>query len=609
MCSQHNDILANKRHSLAHLLAAATLQLYPDVQVTLGPAVDNGFYYDIDFGDIKISDKELPKIQKAMKKTINTWEVFHQIPVTADEAKKLFADNPYKMELINEIAERGEDITLYYSGPEAKIPTKEDLLANGLEVKPGFVDLCRGGHVDHIKSEISADTFVLDRVAGAYWRGDEKNAMLTRIYGLAFGTKEELDAYLALREEAKLRDHRKIGQQLNLYTISDLVGAGLPLFTPKGTLLRDLIIDKIQNIQKELGYQRVTTPHITKKDLYETSGHWAKFGDELFKVKGQSDTEFVMKPMNCPHHTQIYASQTRSYRDLPLRFMELGVVYRDEQAGELLGLSRVRAISQDDGHVFCRPDQMEQEVTNIVQVIREFYTSLNMFNEGDFWVSISVRDPQNLEKYLGHDANWEIAEAALTKIAEENNLPFKRVEGEAAFYGPKLDFQFRDALGREWQLGTAQVDFVMPERFGLEYTDTDGEKKTPVMIHRAIAGSLERFLALIIEHFAGHFPLWLSPVQVAVLPISSDNHGEYTADVVNKLKAAGIRTEHHDDNESLGKRIRTAKMQKIPYLVIVGDNEMNTGVITVEGRDDLKLENISLGDFITQLANEVEGKK
>ena len=609
MCSQHNDTLANKRHSLAHLLAAAALQLYPDIKVTLGPAVDNGFYYDIDFGETKISDKELPKIQKTMKKMINTWEVFHQIPVSADEAQQLFAGNQYKLELIGEIAERGEDITLYYSGPEAKIPTKEDLLENGLgNAKPGFVDLCRGGHVDHVKSEIKADTFKLDRVAGAYWRGDENNEMLTRIYGLAFDTKEELDAYLELREEAKKRDHRKIGQQLNLYTMSNLVGPGLPLFTPKGTLLRDLIIDKIQTIQKEFGYQRVTTPHITKKDLYETSGHWDKFGDELFKVQGQSDTEFVLKPMNCPHHTQIYASQTRSYRDLPVRFMELGVVYRDEQAGELLGLSRVRSISMDDGHLFCRPDQIHQEVNNIVHIIREFYTSLDMFKDGDYFTQLSVRDSQNLEKYLGTDENWDIAEKALEGIAQENNLPYQRVEGEAAFYGPKLDFMFTDAIGREWQLATVQIDFVMPERFGLEYTDTDGEKKTPVMIHRAIAGSLERFLSVIIEHFAGHFPLWLTPVQVAVLPISSDNHGDYTANVVKQLTAAGIRAEHHDDNESLGKRIRTAKLQKIPYLVIVGDTEMSSQVITVEGRDDLKLENISVDDFATRLNDEIEGK-
>ncbi|MCB9809020.1 threonine--tRNA ligase [Candidatus Nomurabacteria bacterium] len=609
MCPQHHNALAAKRHSLAHLLAAATLQLYPHAKITLGPAVDNGFYYDIDFGETKISDKELPKILKAMKKSINTWEVFHQIPVSADEARQLFADNPYKLELIEEIAQRGEDITLYYSGPEANIPTKDNLLAHGLDIKPGFVDLCRGGHVDNMKSEVSTDTFILDRVAGAYWRGDENNPMLTRIYGLAFNSKEELDAYLTLREKAKQRDHRKIGQQLNLYTMSDLVGPGLPLFTPKGTLLRDLIMDKIQTLQKELGYQRVATPHITKKELYETSGHWAKFGDELFKVKGQSDQEFVMKPMNCPHHTQIYASQNRSYRDLPIRFMELGVVYRDEQAGELLGLSRVRSISQDDGHVFCRPDQVEQEISNIVTVIQEFYTSLDMLNDGDYWVSVSVRDPQNLEKYLGKDENWEIAEKALTEVAEKFNLPFRRVEGEAAFYGPKLDFQFRDALGREWQLGTAQLDFVMPERFGLEYTDTDGEKKTPVMIHRAIAGSLERFLSVVIEHFAGHFPLWLSPVQVAVLPISSDNHGDYTSDVVKQLHTAGIRVEHYDENESLGKRIRNAKMQKIPYLIIVGDSEIQSNVITVEGRDDLKLENITVDDFITRLNNEVEGKK
>lgn len=580
-----SEALAQQRHSLAHLLAAAVLEHYPDAKLTLGPAIDNGFYYDIDFGETKISDKELKTIEKTMKKMKNKWTAFEGREVSPDEAREIYKDNEYKLELIDEIAEKGEAITLYASGD--------------------FTDLCRGGHIDDM-STIDGKSFKLDRVAGAYWRGDETRPMLTRIYGLAFETAEKLDEYLELREEAKKRDHRKIGKELELFTFSELIGPGLPLFTPKGALLRDLIIEKIQGIQANLGYHRVATPHITKKELYETSGHWEKFGDELFKVRGKKDAEFVMKPMNCPHHTQIFASKMHSYRDMPLRLMELGVVYRDEQAGELLGLSRVRSISQDDGHVFCRPDQAKEEVKNIIHVIREFYTALNMWNEGDYWVSVSVRDPQTPEKYLGDDEVWNNAEKILEEIAQEENLPYKRVEGEAAFYGPKLDFQFKDAIGREWQLATAQLDFNMPKRFELQYTNQKGEAETPVMIHRAIAGSLERFLSVIIEHFAGHFPLWLSPVQVAVMPISPEGHGEYTQKVFEDLKAAGIRVEHHNDNESLGKRIRTAKLQKIPYLIVVGDNEMNDNKITVEGRNDLKLEGITVADFITRIQEEVE---
>jgi threonyl-tRNA synthetase len=593
--------LEYKRHTLAHLLAAAALKEYPETKLTLGPAVDNGFYYDIDFGDTSINDKDLKKIQKNMKKMLSSWEIFTHYELSKDEAQQLFADNPYKLELIQEIAEKGEQITVYYSGPKDKAPSKDDLLkAQSSKLKAGFLDLCRGGHSENPAQEISADAFKLDRVAGAYWRGDENNPMLTRIYGLAFDTKEELDAYLEMREEAKKRDHRKIGKELDLFTFSDLVGPGLPLWTPKGTLLRDLIIEKIQGLQSELGYQKVSIPHITKKDLYETSGHWAKFGDELFKVKGQSDQEFVMKPMNCPHHTQIFAAQSRSYRNLPIRLMELGVVYRDEQAGELLGLSRVRSISMDDGHIFCTPNQIEEEVHNIVHIIREFYTSLDMFNEGDFWVSLSVRDSENLDKYLGNDENWKKAEAALKEVAEKNELPYKRVEGEAAFYGPKLDFMFKDALGREWQLATAQVDFVMPERFGLEYTNESGEKETPVMIHRAIAGSLERFLSVIIEHFAGAFPVWLSPVQVAVLPISEEHHLDYAEEVMSKLKAAGIRAELHSEG-SLGKRIRTTKTQKIPFQIVLGDQEKESQTLTVEMRGDEKMEGVSTEELINKI--------
>ncbi len=525
-----------------------------------------------------LTDADLPKIEKTMKKLLSEWKEFTHKEVSVDEAREIFVKNPYKLELIEEIAEKGEKITLYTCGR--------------------FTDLCRGGHSGNPAEEIDAESFKLDKIAGAYWRGDEKNKMLTRIYGLAFENKGELDAHMEMLAQAKERDHRKLGKELDLFTFSDLVGPGLPLFTPKGTILRDLIVDKIQGIQKRFGYQKVTIPHITKKELYETSGHWTKFSDELFKVKGMSNAEFVMKPMNCPHHTQIYASKPRSYKDLPLRYMETGVVYRDEQAGELLGLARVRAISQDDGHLFVRPDQIEEEITNIVSIIKEFYTSLGMWKEGGFWVSLSVRDPKTPEKYLGEPELWDESENILENIAKKNNLPYKRVEGEAAFYGPKLDFMFFDALGRERQLGTAQLDFNMPRRFGLEYTDKDGLKKTPAMIHRAVAGSLERFLAIAIEHFNGQFPFWLSPIQVALVPIK-DNHETFAREVHEKMTENGIRAELM--TAGLGKSVREAKSQKIPYTMVIGDKEIESNKFKLEGVEEVA--DVSIEDILEKFSN------
>lgn len=573
-----------KRHTLAHLLAAAVVAQYPHAKLTLGPAIDNGFYYDIDFsgGDMP-GDTDLKDLQKRMKKMMNAWTEFSHEEVSPAAARAQFAGNEFKTELINEIEGRGEPITLYTAG--------------------GFTDLCRGGHCENPKAEIDTDAFKLDKIAGAYWRGDEKNKMLTRIYGLAFDTKEELEAYERQIEEAKARDHRKLGKELDLFTFSELVGPGLPLFTPKGTLMRDLIVEKIMRIQAKYGYVKVTIPHITKSDLYKTSGHWDKFKDELFHVKGQSDTEFVMKPMNCPHHTQIFDSKPRSYKELPIRYAETTMVYRDEQAGELIGLGRVRSITQDDGHVFCTVDQIDQEVGNIVKVIQEFYTSLGMFSEGNFWVSLSVSDQSKPEEYLGDRENWKRAEAMLEDVAKRLNLPYKRVEGEAAFYGPKLDFMFKDAIGRERQLATAQLDFVMPERFSLSYTDNTGMKQTPVMIHRAIAGSLERFMAIMIEHFAGNFPLWLSPVQLAIIPVA-DVHAEYARAVTNTLLEKGFRVELDDSNESMGKKIRTAKKERLPYFIVIGDKEVDGKSVTLESRDTGAPVTISIEELVTKLSTE-----
>lgn len=576
---ENNEHLAHIRHTLAHLLAQAAKQHYKEAQLTLGPAIDNGFYYDIDFGVDKINDEDLVKIEKTMKKNLPSWKEFNHKEVSEDEARGYFAGNIYKLELIDEIITRDEKITLYTCGD--------------------FTDLCRGGHVENPSKKISIDSFKLDRVAGAYWRGDEKNKMLTRIYGLSFETKEELDAYIIQQEEAKKRDHRKIGKELKLFTISDLVGSGLPLLHPKGMMIRKEIEDYLWELHKNKGYDRVWTPHIAKQGLYETSGHAAKFGNELFRVKG-GDEEFFMKPMNCPHHMQLFSDNQFSYRDMPVRYFEPATVYRYEKAGQLSGLTRVRAITQDDGHLFCRVSQIGEEVSSIVSVIKSFYTTMGMMNE--YRVTLSVRgDDKN--KYLGSDEVWNKAEETLEKSAKENNLNYKIARDEAAFYGPKLDFIFKDAIGREWQLATIQCDFNLPERFELKFINERGEEERPVVIHRAISGSIERFMGVMIEHFAGAFPVWLSPVQAIVLPIS-EHQKEYAGEIFKSFKENNIRVELDDSNESLGKRIRNAKIQKVPYLIIIGDKEKDAGTITVEGRTE-KLEAISLEKFLEKIKKEI----
>lgn len=569
------------RHSLAHLLAAAVIELYPDSLKAIGPAIENGFYYDFEFSS-PLRDTDLPKIEKRMKKILTTWKGFEKHEVEKSAALEEYKDNPYKSELIEEFAKEGKKLTIYQSGQ--------------------FRDLCGGGHVKDIK-EINIEAFQLTHVAGAYWRGDENNKMLTRIYGLAFSTKGELTKYVEMQEEAKKRDHRKLGKELDLFTFSPLVGSGLPLFTPKGTLLRDLVVEEIYKIQSKYGYEHVWIPHIAKEELYKISGHLDKFGDVLFKVQGKTKTKFVIKPMNCPHHTQIYASRPRSYRDLPIRYVETTTNYRDEQPGELLGLSRVRSITQDDGHVFCTEDQIEEEVKKIIDVIKSFYTKLKMFSKDTCWVSLSVRDSKTPDEYLGNKKIWDISERILEKVAKSEKLNYKKIIGEAAFYGPKLDFMFKDALGRVWQLATIQLDLNMPSRFGLEYTNNTGEKKTPVMIHRAIAGSLERFLSVLIEHFAGAFPLWLSPVQVKVLSIT-EAHKKYATEVFEHLKENGIRVELDDENETLGKKIRKARLEKVPYFLVIGDEEVKSKKVTLEKREG-KAEKMSLNDLLAKLEKEL----
>lgn len=574
-----SPLIEHTRHTLAHLLAQAVLEHYPTALLTLGPAVENGFYYDIDFGETKISDVDLPKLEGVMAQNLPSWTHFTHEEITYVEARSLFANNRYKLELVEEIITRGEPITLYTCG--------------------GFTDLCRGGHVENPAGEIPTDSFTLERIAGAYWRGDEKNPMLTRIYGLAFANKEKLNEHLVQKEEALKRDHRKLGRELKLFTTSDLVGAGLPLMQPKGMLIRQAIEDFLWELHRNKGYGRVWTPHMAKESLYITSGHASKFGDELFRVSGKEE-KFFLKPMNCPHHMQIFADNQFSYRDMPVRYFEPATVYRDEKSGQLGGLTRVRAITQDDGHLFCRVSQIEEEFSAIVSIIQEFYTTFGMMD--GYWVSLSVRGDEN-EKYLGSEDSWNIAEASLEKAAQTHNLNYKRIEGEAAFYGPKLDFMFRDAIGRQHQLATIQCDFNLPERFDLSFINEKGEKERPVVIHRAISGSLERFMGVMIEHFAGAFPTWLSPVQAVVLPIG-ESESEYARIVLSKLKNAGIRAEIDESNDSLGKKIRAAKTMKTPYLLVIGKQEVENNTATLEGRAG-KIGALTVEDIITKLTIEI----
>jgi len=577
-----NQTLQNQRHSLAHLLAKAILRLYPGTLPSIGPATDTGFYYDFEFKE-SLKEEDLKKIEKEMKKTLPLWHGFVESEVSEADAREKFAGNSYKIELIDGIIEKGEKITLYTSG----------------EGHYEFTDLCRGGHIEDM-STIDPESFKLDRIAGAYWRGDEKNKMLTRIYGLAFESKEDLEKYEWQIEEAKKRDHRKIGKEMKLFTISDLVGSGLPLMQPNGMIIRQEIENYLWSLHKNKGYQRVWTPHLAKEALYETSGHASKFGDELFRVTG-GDEQFFMKPMNCPHHMQIFADNQFSYRDMPVRYFEPATVYRYEKAGQLSGLTRVRAITQDDGHLFCRVSQIGDEVSTIVGIIKEFYTTMNMM-EG-YWVRLSLRD-LDASKWLGTNEAWEKAENALRISAEENKLNYKIGVGEAAFYGPKLDFMFKDAIGREWQLATIQCDFNLPERFELEFTNEKGEKERPVVIHRAISGSLERFMGVMIEHYAGNFPLWLSPVQVKVIPVR-DTHNNYAKKVHELLVASGIRGDFDNRDLNLGKKVREAKNEKIPYWIVLGDKEIGSQNVTVEHRDRGQLGTKSPEEFVSQLLEEI----
>ncbi len=576
-----NEQLQNLRHSTAHLLAAAVMELWPDTKRTIGPAIETGFYFDFDFKQ-PISEEDLPKIEKKMAEILKTWNAFIKEEVSIEEAKKKVADNEYKLELITEFAKENNTLTFYKSG--------------------NYEDLCKGGHVENPSKEIGA--FKLLSVAGAYWRGDEKNKMLTRIYGTAFPTQKELDDYLTMLEEAKKRDHKKLGRELDLFIFSPLVGPGLALWTPRGTIMRNELDNFVWSIRKKHGYQRVTIPHITKKDLYETSGHWEKFSNELFKIQTREGDLFAMKPMNCPHHTQLYAYKPRSYRELPIRFSETTMCYRDEQSGELSGLSRVRAFTQDDAHVFLRKSQIEEEFLRTWDIVDEFYKAFGF----DLRVRLSLHDPEHMEKYLGDETIWKDAEAKIRSVAEKRKANTFEGIGEAAMYGPKLDFMTKDALGREWQVATIQLDLNQPKRFGLICISEEGVQEDIVMMHCAIMGSIERFMSILIEHYAGAFPFWLAPVQVELLPIA-DRHIEYAQSVFDQLSEAGIRVNLNTEKATLQAKIREATLQKVPFMGIIGDKEIAAQAVSVRSREGNDLGQQNVGQFITTLQEKIDKKE
>ena len=588
------------RHSLAHIMAQAVQHLWPQAKFGVGPAIEQGFYYDIDLGDVTISEADFGKIEKEMRRIIARDLPFTHRDVPVDEAIAWAkeTDQPYKIELLNDLKRSGTTIAKELAGEalgsaaegESKVETVS-LYSQG-----DYTDLCRGGHVE---STGKVGAFKLLRVAGAYWRGDETRPQMQRLYGVAFATQAELDSYLQMREEAKKRDHRKLGKELDLYTMSPLVGVGLPLFTPRGTILRDKAAQLSNQLREKYGFAKVWTPHITKKDLYETSGHWAKFGDELFLVTSQETSDkMALKPMNCPHHTQIFASQPRSYRDMPVRYLETTTDYRDEKTGELGGLSRVRSLTQDDSHVFCRPDQIEQEMSNLLACAEELYHIVGM----KLRVRLSYRDEG--EGYLGAPELWQSAQAQLKAAVMAKQLDYFEQEGEAAFYGPKIDFMATDAIGREHQVATVQLDFVQPDRFGLEYTNEAGDMARPVMIHSALLGSIERFLSVFIEHTAGWFPFWIAPEQVRILTINNTVE-DYVDEITSVLRTVvlmrpikynEVRYTTDMRNESLGKKIREATVVKIPVQIIVGPRDKanrQVSVRTQQGETTVPLDELA----------------
>ena len=591
------------RHSLAHITAAAVQKLWPDAKFGVGPVVDNGFYYDIDLGDIKISEANFPKIEKVMRGIIEHGDKFEQIEIPIDDAIDWAKKNnqPYKEELLNDLKRSGTTSASDIDVNELGTSTDNESAVKSVTFfkSCNFTDLCRGPHLENAK-EVGA--FKLMSIAGAYWRGKETNPQMQRIYGVAFETQGELDKYIEQMEQAKLRDHRRLGQELDLFCFSDIVGPGLPMFTPRGTIIIDKLQQYIEQVCRGYGFQKVKAPSLTKKELFEISGHAAKFGEELFSVTSPKGHKFSLKPVQCPHHTQIFNSKIRSYRDLPIRYIESDKQYRAEKTGEVGGLNRVYAITVEDGHTFCTVDQVKQEVVNMVNIIRDFYSALGLWGTG--WVSLSVRDYSHPEKYIGEPSDWDICEDMLKSVSDELKLDAKRCEGEAALYGPKLDFMFKDAMGKEIQIPTVQLDFATPKRFGLKYTDSDGKDASPVMVHRAVLGSYERFLVLLIENFAGWLPFWMVPEQVRILTINNEV-SDYVAEItevlknivlMEPLKYNEIRYSIDDRNESLSKKIREATNMKIPIQLIVGQKDKDAREVSIRtqsGENKVNLDKLS----------------
>jgi len=603
------------RHSLAHIMASAVMKLWPEAKLGIGPVIENGFYYDIDLGEITVSEDDFEQIEDQMRQIIAEKQKFecYEKPIDEAIAWSKAAKQPYKEELLNDLKREGTTLASELEGsmmglPAGIVGTTPAKLEIGTVTfyKNGdFVDLCRGPHLENT-GEVKA--FKLMRVAGAYWRGNEKNTQMQRLYGVAFNSEKELRQHLNMIEEAKKRDHRKLGQELDLFAFSDLVGAGLPLFTPRGTVIREQLLNFSSELQEKYGYEKVNIPHITKRELYEKSGHWDKFGDELFLVQSQETSDqFVLKPMNCPHHTQIYASRPRSYRDLPVRYMEATTQYRDEKKGELNGLSRVRSISIDDSHVFCRPDQIEEEMFGVLDMVKEMYSVLGM----EFKARLSFRDDS--EGYLGDKKLWENAQKTLEAVAKKHKLVYEIETGEAAFYGPKIDIMVVDALGREWQCATEQLDFVQPERFELSYVSEEGVDARPVMIHKALLGSVERFMSVYIEHTAGRFPIWLAPEQLRIITVNQeDSTTKFAEGVFSSAKKLGLRVNVDNDNESVGKKIRNAELMKVPYTVVIGEKEIKSGKLTPRIRSDMEVQPSStsyeVDAFLKTLANEAKAR-
>ena len=624
--------LATKKHSLAHIMAQAVKEHFPDAKLGIGPATDDGFYYDFDFGDAVITENDLKKIEKSMKKILSQKQKFTHFHVSYDEAREILKvmNEEFKNILIDRFEsgnfkneEKLESGTIGFSINTSKGKSSEyyakiqEFLKeknfydftelDGDQVKNlKFIDMCAGPHIDST-ADIDPNSFALARIAGAYWLGDAKNQQLTRIYAYAFETAEELDAHLKMLEEAKKRDHRILGKKMKLFTISDLVGSGLPLIQPRGMIMRKAIEDYLWSLHADKGYDRIWTPHLAKEDLYITSGHAGHYLEDMFSVwGGTSQEKFYVKPMNCPHHMQLFADNQFSYRDMPIRYFEPATVYRDEKTGQLSGLTRVRSITQDDGHLFCRVTQIKDEVSTIVGIIKEFYKTFGLLD--GYWVSLSVRDPENLEKYLGDESVWQTAEKALEDAAKANDLNYKRMEGEAAFYGPKLDFMFKDAIGREWQLATIQCDFNLPNRFELSFKNEEGQEERPVVIHRAISGSLERFMGIMIEHFAGVFPLWIAPEQVRIVPVG-EAFVEYAEDVFVEMKKHGIRVKLDDSSDSLSKKIRNAETAHVNYILVVGEQEKNSGTLAVRNYKTKEQTSENIADFVARIQQEINTKE